>query len=149
MLFRSQKIVAAIEDGGLRETVRLLGYQPHSVMLRYAYDSHLFLSPSVTAESGDTEGGAPVSIIEMAASGMLVVATFHCDIPQVIEHEKTGLLAPERDVDALVQALQWLIDHPERWPQMQEASRRHVEKSFDARRQGQALGELYRQLTES
>ncbi len=144
-----RKIIAAIEDGGLRENVRLLGYQPHSVMLRNAYESHLFLSPSVTAESGDTEGGAPVSIIEMAASGMLVVATFHCDIPQVIEHEKTGLLAPERDVDALVQALQTLIDHPERWLQMQEASRRHVEKSFDARRQGQALGELYRQLTKS
>ncbi len=71
-----------------------MGYQPHSTLFAEAYRHHIFLSPSVTASTGDTEGGAPVSLIEMAATGMLIVSTTHCDIPEVIKHGVTGLLAP-------------------------------------------------------
>ena len=107
---------------------------------------HVFLSPSVTASDGDTEGGAPVSLIEMSASGMMIVSTTHCDIPGVILDGKTGLLAPERDVDGLVERLQWIVAHPEQWMEMQRAGRAHIEAEFDARRQGERLGEIYRDL---
>ena len=61
----------------------------------------VFLAPSVTASNGDTEGGAPVAIIEMAASGMPIVSTRHCDIPSVVLDGVTGLLAAERDSEGL------------------------------------------------
>jgi colanic acid/amylovoran biosynthesis glycosyltransferase len=117
-------------------------------MLEEAYQHHLFLSPSVTASDGDSEGGAPVSIIEMAATGMPVVSTYHCDIPQVIVHGEGGRLARERDVDDLVTQITWLVNHPEQWPQMGQISRQHIEKHFDAQRQGQALADLYQQILE-
>ena len=56
---------------------------PTSGCSRYARH-HLFLSPSGTAADGDSEGGAPVAIIETAATGMPVVSTTHCDIPEVV-----------------------------------------------------------------
>ena len=107
---------------------------------------HVFLSPSVTAADGDTEGGAPVSLIEMSASGMMVVSTTHCDIPGVILHGKTGWLAPERDIDALVEHLQWIVAHPGEWMEMQRAGRTYMEAEFDARRQGERLGAIYREF---
>jgi colanic acid/amylovoran biosynthesis glycosyltransferase len=107
---------------------------------------HVFLSPSVVAADGDTEGGAPVSLIEMSASGMMIVSTTHCDIPGVILDGQTGLLAPERDVDALVDHLHWIVSHPERWLDMQRAGRAHMEAEFDARRQGERLAAIYREL---
>jgi len=141
-----QKIFAAIENYKLQSKISLLGYQPHTTLFAEAYRHHIFLSPSVTASTGDTEGGAPVSLIEMAATGMPIVSTTHCDIPEVIKHGITGLLAPERDVDTLVEHLRWWVNHPDRWYDMLAAGRQHIEKEYDAEVQGQRLAAIYRSL---
>jgi colanic acid/amylovoran biosynthesis glycosyltransferase len=141
-----RRILETIEKGKLGSKVSLPGYQPYDVMLNEARTHHVFLSPSVTAADGDTEGGAPVTIIEMAASGMMVVSTTHCDIPGVIRNGETGLLAAERDVDGLVERLEWLVANPDAWRAMQDAGREHIEAEFDARRQGERLGEVYAEL---
>src|SRR5690606_39794503 len=67
-----------------------LGYQPWRALMDAAYRHHVFLSPSITASDGDTEGGAPVGLIEMAATGMPVISSRHADIPEVIEHGVGG-----------------------------------------------------------
>jgi colanic acid/amylovoran biosynthesis glycosyltransferase len=143
-----QKILASIKKHDLQSKIRLLGFKPYDIFLEEAYKHHVFLSPSVTASDGDTEGGAPVSIIEMLASGMPVVSTEHCDIPEVVQNGVSGLLANERDVDGLVKCLKWLFDHPEKWSRMLEAGRNHIEKEYNARVQGQRLSSLYRGLVE-
>jgi colanic acid/amylovoran biosynthesis glycosyltransferase len=141
-----EKILSTIEKLGLQPKIRMMGFQPYTVLLEEAYKHHIFLSPSVVAENGESEGGAPVSIIEMAASGMPIISTTHCDIPEVIHHGETGLLAEERDVAGLVQHLRRLIEHPDRWSTMLEAGRRHIEAEYDARKQGVRLAEIYQEL---
>ena len=139
-----QKILTLIARHGLNDKVRLLGYQPYTILFEEAYQHHIFLSPSVTASDGDTEGGAPVSLIDMAASGMPIVSSTHCDIPEIIQNGISGLLAPERDVDALADHLLWLTKYPDRWLPMVEAGRRHMEAEYDAQVQGQRLAGIYR-----
>ena len=141
-----EKIHAAIDRAGLRNRVRLLGYQPHRVLREEARKHHLFLAPSLTAADGDTEGGAPVTLIEMAASGIPIVSTRHCDIPGVIEDEVTGLLAPEADTVALAERIERMVKLSDAWATMLVAGRRRVEASFDARTQGVRLSELYADL---
>ncbi len=89
----------------LEAIVRLVGFQPYPALMRLAYEHHFFLSPSVTSSDGDTEGGAPVTVIEMAASGMPIISTNHCDIPFVLSEINRGHLVPERDTDGLVNAM--------------------------------------------
>ena len=144
MQAEKQKIMETIEKHNLHSKVRLLGYQPHSVFFKEAYQHHIFLSPSITASSGDTEGGAPVSIIEMAATGMPIVSTNHCDIPEVILDGVTGLLAEERDVAGLVTHLQHLINYSEKWLDMLEAGRKHLETEYDVRIQSARLAAIYK-----
>jgi colanic acid/amylovoran/stewartan biosynthesis glycosyltransferase WcaL/AmsK/CpsK len=139
-------ILAAIQAQGLTERTRVLGYQAHSTLIQEAYRHHLFLSPSVTAADGATEGGAPVSIVEMAASGMLIVGTRHCDIPAVIDDAKTGFLAEERDVEGLLHCLVRAIRDPKGWPQMLASGRKHIEGEFNARIQGERLASHYETL---
>ena len=141
-----RRILEAVEAGGLIDRVRLLGYQPHARLLNEAYGHHVHMAPSVTAQNGDTEGGAPVSIIEMAATGMPVIASRHCDIPEVIEHVAAGLLAEERDVDDLVACLTWLLDRPDRWYDMAANARRRIEQEFDAAQQGRRLARIYEEM---
>ncbi|OQW92460.1 MAG: colanic acid biosynthesis glycosyltransferase WcaL [Thiotrichaceae bacterium IS1] len=138
-----KRILAVIEKYHLQSKVRMLGYQPHSVLFREAYQHHIFLSPSVTAKNGDTEGGAPVTIIEMAATGMPIVSTRHCDISEVVQDGVTGLLAEERDVEGLVKHLSWLVGNSNKWQVMLDAGRRRVEEEYDGIRQGQRLADIY------
>lgn len=141
-----EKILAAIARNELGGKTRLMGYQPYAVVMEEARRHHVFLSPSVTAGDGDSEGGAPVSLIEMSASGLIIVSTTHCDIPGVVLHGRTGLLANEHDVDALAAHLRWLIANPRHWSDMRAAARAHIEAEFDARRQGERLGRIYQEL---
>ena len=139
-----QKIHTILENSSLKAKTKLLGYQPYSIFLEEAYKNHIFISPSVTAADGDTEGGAPVSLIEMMATGMPVVSTIHCDIPDVVQYGMDDWLVAERDVDALVNKLRWLIRNPQKWHSMLDKGRRHVENQYDAKKQGVRLNRMYK-----
>ncbi|MBI2837642.1 MAG: glycosyltransferase [Acidobacteria bacterium] len=141
-----RKILETIERCAMSASVRLLGYQPYARLMEECYRHHLFLHPSLTSADGDTEGGAPVTLIEMAASGMPVVSTAHCDIPEVILHGTTGLLAQERDVDGLVAQLRHLIETPDCWGDLVMAARLRLEQEYDAAKQGSRLAAIYSEL---
>jgi colanic acid/amylovoran biosynthesis glycosyltransferase len=111
-----------------------------------AYRHQVFVSPSMTAEDGDTEGGLPVTLIEMAATGMPVVTTNHCDVPELVLSGVTGLQAPERNVDQLAEHLRWLYQNPAKWQSIADAARKRVEAEFDASTQGIRLGQIYQEL---
>ena len=138
-----RRILDAIEQAGLRDRITMLGYQPATRLMSEARVHHVFLSPSVTASNGDTEGGAPVSIIEMAASGMPIVSTTHCDIPEVVIDGETGFLAPERDSTALAMRFKTMLEQHTNWPLMLQRGRKRIEQQFSGVIQGQALADRY------
>lgn len=141
-----KRIISAIADQGLSSVTRMLGLRSHAEVFQEAYNHHVLLAPSVTASDGDCEGGAPVSLIELAASGMPVVSTSHCDIPGIIKSGTTGYLARERDVEALAEHLLALGRAHSGWTAMLDASRKHVEQEFDAIRQASRLADIYVEL---
>jgi glycosyltransferase involved in cell wall biosynthesis len=55
----------------------------------------------------------PLSIIEAYACGTPVVTTDPGGIPYMLEHERTGLLAPQRNPEALAAAAIRLLEDPE------------------------------------
>lgn len=142
-----QKILDTVAKYQLNSKIRWLGFQPHMVMLKEAYHHHIFLSPSITAIDGDTEGGAPVSLIEMAATGMPIISTNHCDIPNVIIPNQTGYLAEENDVDGLVHCFEKLLNRPDSWADLIMAGRQRMETAFDARQQGKRLAKIYHNIS--
>jgi colanic acid/amylovoran biosynthesis glycosyltransferase len=138
------RILATLAETELNGDVRLLGFQPYATLIQQAYAHHVFLAPSITASDGDTEGGAPVTLIEVLASGMPVVSTRHCDIPEIVRDGTTGYLAQEKDVDGLYDALCRLVSEPSKWTAIQTSARRHIEQEFDAKSQGTRLANIYR-----
>lgn len=137
------KIFSLIDEYGLMSCVNMLGFQPHPVFLQEAPKHDLFLSPSVHASNGDTEGGAPVAIIEASAMGMPVISTTHCDIPEVIIDRESGYLVPERDTEALAEKLTFLISNPDVRDRMGQAGRRHIEENYNNIVQVQKLEQIY------
>lgn len=142
-----RRILATLRECHLEDTVELLGFQPPAVVMEQAYRHHVFLSPSKTGSRGDGEGGAPVAIMEMAATGMPIVATTHADIPNVIVDERGGLLAPEGQPDELASRLLWLARHGERWLAMVKFARKRIEDHFDSRATGLGLARIYENVS--
>lgn len=138
-----KKILETIKKHKLNDCVKMVGYQPYPIFLRELYKHHIFLSPSIHASDGDVEGGAPVSIIEASASGMPILSTIHCDIPEVVIGGESGYLVPERDVDALVEKLEFLILNSDMWKQMGQKGRENIEKNYNITTQVQRLEEIY------
>lgn len=112
---------------GLEKRVSLLGYLPHADYIEELKNAHILMAPSVTADDGDSEGGAPTVLLEAQATGMPVLSTYHADIPNIVLEGKTGFLVPERDAEALAEKLLYLIQHHEDWEKIGEAGRRHIE----------------------
>ncbi|MDI6827161.1 MAG: glycosyltransferase [Armatimonadota bacterium] len=123
-------ILKTIANESLADRVHITGYIPYKEFLSEVERAHICLAPSVVAADGDAEGGAPVCLIEMSASGLPVIASRHCDIPEVIIDGKSGFLVPERDVEALADRLHFLVEHPEIWEPMALAGRRHIEENY-------------------
>jgi colanic acid/amylovoran biosynthesis glycosyltransferase len=77
---------------------------------------------------------------------MPVLATYHCDIPEVVLDGKTGFLVAERDTDALTEKLKELVSHPHIWAKVSREGRRHIEKNYDVKKQGKELERIYGEI---
>lgn len=138
-----KKILNIIQKYNLKDFVTMLGYQPYPVFLRELYLNHIFLHPSINASDGDTEGGAPVSIIEALASGMPILSTTHCDIPEVVKDGESGYLVPEGNIDALTERLEFLILNSDIWEKLGVNGRSHITVNYDIKKQVPLLEDIY------
>jgi colanic acid/amylovoran biosynthesis glycosyltransferase len=100
-----REILDFVNSTPLRQVTALHGYIPYRQLLSLAETHHLLMQTSIHAKDGDCEGGFPVIITDMLASGMPVLASTHCDIPEIIRDGKNGKLAREGDVDHTAEGL--------------------------------------------
>jgi colanic acid/amylovoran biosynthesis glycosyltransferase len=114
---------------------------PYAAWRKSLESYHIFLAPSLHASDGDAEGGAPVTLIDMSATGIPIVASKHCDIPEVSPHGVSGLLFEENDVVGGAAALLEAARSPQNWREWGRAGRAHVEANYSQKRQ---IGELER-----
>ncbi|GBR72556.1 putative glycosyl transferase [Candidatus Termititenax aidoneus] len=135
-----------VESSAFNSQVEFLGGHSHAEYIEEIKKCHIFMSPSITARSGDSEG-LPTVLIEAAAIGRPLLATRHSGIPEIVHEGKNGLLAPERDADALAANIVKLLSAPERWPEYAEYGRRLVETQFNLRKQAAKLENYYARLT--
>jgi glycosyltransferase involved in cell wall biosynthesis len=101
--------------------------------------------PSVTADDGDSEG-LPTVLLEAQAISTAVVATRHSGIPEGVIDGETALLVPERDHEALANAIRTLIEDPSRCRAMGEAGREFVLSRFSLASRVERLESVYEQV---
>ena len=112
----------------------------HNELLKY----DVFIHPSITTLEGDCEGGAPVVLLDAQATGMPVISTLHCDIPEEVNSGTTGLLVPEGDFKALSDAILLFIKNQGILVQYASSGRKTVEKNYSAKKQANILYDIYK-----
>ena len=98
--------------------------------------------------TSDNEG-TPVSLIEAQAAAVPVVATDVGGVRSVVRDGESGLLAPADATDALADAVERLLDHPELRTRMGAAGRAHVTSLYTLERLVADHAALYDELLAS
>jgi len=141
------KLESLVSELGARNYVKFMGVVEEDEVLKLYQQAHIFVLPSVTASNGDREGQALV-LQEAQAVGLPIISTIHNGIPEGVLNGKSGYLVPEKDVDALAEKLERLIEHPEIWPEMGKCGRKFVEERYDIKKLNQQLMKIYQNLIE-
>lgn len=136
-----------IDEMQLQNIVTLEGKKSSFEIAEKLKTAHLFCLPSVTASNGDVEG-IPNALKEAMASGIPVISTIHGGIPELITHLESGYLVREHDVDGIVEAVRYYLEHPLKWKEICSNARRIVEEKFHLEKQLKLQHHLYRYLHE-
>lgn len=136
-------------EGELRLLAQSLGVVPEWLGWRSpeeVYDlvgrAAVFCGPSKRAVHGDSEGLGMV-FLEAQSQGTPVVATRSGGIPDAVLDGETGILVEEGNVGQLADALENLLQDPDRIVSMGLAGARFVREKFDLVRQTGVLEQLY------
>jgi phenylacetate-CoA ligase len=90
---------------GIADAVTFTGYVDNARVPEYFDRASIFVNTSNT-------DNMPISILEAFAAGLPVVSTRAGGIPVLVEHDRTGLLVPLDDDDALAAQVQRLLIEP-------------------------------------
>ena len=121
------------EQLGIANRVFFPGQLDRVQAARYIAAADVYAVPSVRDQSGNVDG-LPNALLEGMGVGRPIIASRVAGIPEVIDHERHGLLVAERDVAGLAQAITRLLDNREFAAQLGAAARQRVltELTWDA-----------------
>jgi glycosyltransferase involved in cell wall biosynthesis len=126
-----------IRQRGLEPFVRLLGLRTDVARLLPAAD--LFLLTSISE-------GIPLTLIEAMAAGLPIVSTNVGGVPEVVEHDRTGLLAPARDDALLADLILRLAGSPALRQQMGHLGRDRAARLFSESQMHDRYLRLYQEM---
>lgn len=118
-------------DELLRKNVTFHGWKTQGEVINLLNQAHIFIHPSVTGMRWAEQEDTTTTLSEAQAMGLPVISTFHAGIPEVVKHNETGILVPERNEKALLEAVEYLIKNPQKWEIFGKNGREWVENNFD------------------
>lgn len=132
-----------VEAEGITGRVEFAGRLPFPEFMGRLSTAHLALHPSRTARDGDSEGGAPVTLIEGEWLGVPALVSDHDDLPFVAAPDGSVTLPPT-DVDAWAEALRALASDPPRLERMGAAAEEFARAHHSPEANAGAREEIYR-----
>jgi glycosyltransferase involved in cell wall biosynthesis len=126
-----------IETLGLQERISLAGRHDNVVPWLQAFD--IFALPSTGNE------GVPQALMQAMACELPVVTTRAGAIPELAHDEKTALIVPTEDSDALAANIDRLLRDGELGRKLGQAARAKVEKSYSRDGMLDAMADVFRQ----
>jgi glycosyltransferase involved in cell wall biosynthesis len=135
------KLEALVGWLNLNDLVTLATYKPQEELRALFEEAAVFTLPCIFPLNGNVDV-IPLVLQEAMAMSRPVVSTPISGIPELIRHGENGLLAPEKDHEALADALERLLTDQEMAERLGMAARDTIVQRFDVARNGAALAEI-------
>jgi len=128
---KKESLISLAEELHIADKIRIVGHKSNQEVAQLLQQSHIFILPSVTSANG-TQEGIPNAAKEAMATGLPVISTYHAGLRELIKHNESGLLVPERDVQTLAKSIKYLIRNPKKWYPLITEARKVIEEAYDA-----------------
>jgi colanic acid/amylovoran biosynthesis glycosyltransferase len=120
------------------QSVNIKGMIKQAEVISLIQASHIILIPSLAE-------GLPNLAVEAAALGRIVIGSDAGGIPEIVQHNETGIIIPSHNKEALLNAMLNLADNKKDWNKMAQAARQRVETYFDSRNFAPALLKVFKE----
>jgi glycosyltransferase involved in cell wall biosynthesis len=134
-----ERIEKAVSEMKMAKHISLTGALNQEGVRKQLAGADVFVLPSLAE-------GIPVVLMEAMSSGVPCISTPVNGIPELIQHERTGLLAIPGDVDSLTEQLQKLIQEPALRPALALAAREKIRADFNLPRNVEMLSSIFSQF---
>ena len=131
-----------IRSYGLSERVHLLGALSQVQVREVLSQAEVFVLPSVQTEDGNQDG-IPVALMEAMALGLPVISTAVSGIPELVCDRESGLLAPPRNVVALVDVITQLLTDATLRERLSREGRARVQARHDVASSAARMQEVF------
>ncbi len=138
-----ERLESLAASHGLGDAVEFLGFVSNERLNTEYARCDVWVNPSVIDDRGDTEG-LGVGAIEAYMHRKPVVASAVGGIPDAVRNGTTGWLVPEKDANALADAILDLVNDPVKARRFGEAGLQFAEQQFDWERITDRLEQIYR-----
>jgi glycosyltransferase involved in cell wall biosynthesis len=128
-----------IQALGLVDNVTLQPWMTHDALAQVLMEARMVVLPS-------REENFSLAVLSAMAVGVPVIGTDVGGTPEIIDHEKTGLLVAPDQPAALARAITLLVKQPDRALQLGRAGQSHVRTHLTWDRVAEAFETLYHQL---
>ncbi len=126
----------------LAARVRFVGTIPYDELPAHYASAQMLIVPSVF----DEPFGLPLA--EAMAAGIPCIATQAGAFPEIVDHQRTGLLVPRADAFALAAAMTEILQDPQRSRRMGTSGRERCKLLFSWDRNAKVLGDHFRGMME-
>jgi len=127
------------QELGIIHAVDFLGWVAPEMIPEIINTSTIVLMPSRWE-------GLPLVALEVGLMARPIVATPVDGLTEVIEHQRTGVLVEPEDSVGFSEAIEQLLDNPERAKNIGHEARRRIRRVFSFERHVNAYNSLYRKL---
>jgi glycosyltransferase involved in cell wall biosynthesis len=124
---------------GLDKHVKFIGQLPHKKVVEYMSICEIFTMPSWQETFG-------LAYVEAMAHGKPIIGCKGQGVDGIVEHGKTGLLVKPKNVDSLVEAVNFLLSHSNEAQEIGRRSRDLVLEKYTWERSAGKLVEVYRYI---
>lgn len=128
------QLEASAHELRIKKSVRFLGNVSNEDCARILSQSDIAVLPCIIASDGDRDV-CPLTIQEAMAMQLPVVATDIASISELVKHRENGILVPERNSQALADAIIELIGDASLARDMGLTGRQIIESEFNIRNQ--------------
>jgi colanic acid/amylovoran biosynthesis glycosyltransferase len=123
------ELMALVEQRQLAQCVTFVGPLSHSAVPAWMATLDAFVLACKPDANGDMDG-IPVVLMEAMAQGLPVVSSRLSGIPELVAHQRTGLLAEPGDAQGTATQIERLMASPEYARTLARQGQAHVRNEF-------------------
>ena len=123
------KLKNLVKELNIENSIIFVGKIRNEELPKFYATADVFVGPSIVTDKGDTEG-LGVVFLEAIASGTCVIGSNVGGIPDIIKHNKTGILVEQKNPSQLAHSIVDLLKNKKLQQKLKKSAINHIKSTY-------------------